>query len=58
VKAIYNHDTSPYSGVCLYADANYINPKAYLAQGYANNFGGYLRSHRWVSSSSACPIGP
>jgi len=56
VKAIYNHGTSTgYSGVCLYANANYTNPKVYLAQGYATTSSSvYLRSHRWVSSYSVC----
>lgn len=56
VKAIYNNGTSTgYSGVCLYANANYTSPQAYLAQGYANtNASVYLRSHRWVSSYNIC----
>jgi Peptidase inhibitor family I36 len=57
VKAIYNHGTSSsFSGVCLYANANYSHWLYYVAQGvqYVPGPQYIVRSHRWVSSSSDC----
>jgi len=57
VKAIYNHGTSSsYSGVCLYANANYSHWLYYVPQGqsYVPPTQYIVRSHRWVTSGNAC----
>ena len=57
VKAIYNNGTSSsYSGVCLYANANYTHWLYYVPQGqtYVPGTQYIVRSHRWVSSGNAC----
>jgi hypothetical protein len=57
VKAIYNRGTSSsFSGVCLYANANYSHWLYYVPQGQQFVPGPQyiVRSHRWVSSSSEC----
>ncbi|MCS7477675.1 peptidase inhibitor family I36 protein [Umezawaea endophytica] len=57
VKAIYNNGTSSsYSGVCLYANANYTHWLYYVPQGqtYVPGPQYIVRSHRWVSSGNAC----
>jgi hypothetical protein len=57
VKAIYNRGTSSsFSGVCLYANANYSHWLYYVPQGQqfvpSNQY--IVRSHRWVSSGNEC----
>jgi Peptidase inhibitor family I36 len=57
VKAIYNRGTSSsFSGVCLYANANYSHWLYYVPQGqsYVPGPQYIVRSHRWVSSGNAC----
>ena len=57
VKAIYNHGTSSsFSGVCLYANANYSHWLYYVPQGqsYVPPTQYIVRSHRWVSSGNDC----
>jgi hypothetical protein len=57
VKAIYNRGTSSsFSGVCLYANANYTHWLYYVAQGvqYVPGPQYIVRSHRWVSSANDC----
>jgi hypothetical protein len=57
VKAINNRGTSSsFSGVCLYANANYSHWLYYVAQGvsYVPGPQYIVRSHRWVSSASDC----
>jgi len=57
VKAIYNNGTSSsFSGVCLYANANYSHWLYYVPQGqqFVTSPQYIVRSHRWVSSGNAC----
>jgi len=57
VKAIYNHGTSSsFSGVCLYANANYSHWLYYVPQGQTFVPGPQyiVRSHRWVTSGNNC----
>ncbi|SFR24833.1 hypothetical protein SAMN04488564_10896 [Lentzea waywayandensis] len=57
VKAIYNNGTSSsFSGVCLYANANYSHWLYYVPQGqqYVPGPQYIVRSHRWVSSGNEC----
>ncbi|RDI31690.1 peptidase inhibitor family I36 protein [Lentzea flaviverrucosa] len=57
VKAIYNRGTSSsFSGVCLYANANYSHALYYVPQGQQFVPGPQyvVRSHRWVSSNNEC----
>ncbi|MET8849796.1 peptidase inhibitor family I36 protein [Amycolatopsis sp. NPDC004625] len=57
VKAINNRGTSSsFSGVCLYANANYTHWLYYVPQGqsYVPGPQYIVRSHRWVSSGNQC----
>lgn len=57
VKAIYNRGTSSsFSGVCLYANANFTHWLHYVPQGqqYVPGPQYIVRSHRWVSSGNEC----
>ena len=57
VKAIYNHGTSSsFSGVCLYANANYSHWLYYVVRGdqFVPGPQYIVRSHRWVNSANEC----